>query len=288
MPMTVRLAAVLLACAGALIAPAAEVAEGKRDDALSEKLGIKLGVQCYTYRALTFFETVDKAAMLGLRYVESYPGQKVRPGANATMARKGMSEDLDQAILKKLHDAGVRMVAYGVDEVPLDEAGARSAFTWARKMGIEVLVTATAPNAVQDKLCNEFSIKLVLHNHPKQWLPDEVLKACAGFSPLVGACADTGHWMTDGLEPVAMLKKLGGRVLHSHLKDRNGFGPGPDVPLGTGKSDNRAMLAELLHQGFTGYLSLEYENGSVAELDHNLATCIAFVDSTLASLAAGK
>jgi len=85
-----------------------------------------------------------------------------------------------------------------------------------------------------------------------------------------------------------MLKKLGARVLHAHFKDRNGFGPGPDVPLGTGKSDNRAMLAELMHQGFKGYLSLEYENGSVSELDVNLAKCITFVDSTLASLAATR
>jgi sugar phosphate isomerase/epimerase len=255
---------------------------------VSEKLGIKLGVQCYTYRALTFFETVDKAVMLGLRYLEAYPNQKVRPGSGDTMSRKSMGEDLEQAILKKLHDSGVRLVAYGVDDIPTDEAGARAAFSWARKMGVEVLVTATAPNAVQDKLCNEFGIKLVLHNHPKQWLPDEVLKACMGLSPMIGSCADTGHWMTDGLEPVAMFKKLGARVLHAHFKDRNGFGPGPDVPLGTGKSDNRAMLAELMHLGFKGYLSLEYENGSISELDVNLAKCITFVDSTLASLAAAQ
>jgi sugar phosphate isomerase/epimerase len=288
MPMTVRFACILLLAACALTAAAADQAGGKRDDAVSEKLGIKLGVQCYTYRALSFFETVDKAVMLGLRYVEAYPNQKVRPGAKDTMARKAMSEELEQAILNKLHDTGVRLVAYGVDDVPLDEAAARADFVWAKKMGIEVLVTATTPNAVQDKLCNEFGIKLVLHNHPKQWLPDEVLKACMGLSPMVGACADTGHWMTDGLEPVLMFKKLGERVLHAHFKDRNGFGPGPDVPLGTGKSDNRAMLAELMHQGFKGYLSLEYENGSIAELDVNLATCITFVDSTLASLAAAR
>src|SRR5580704_14151670 len=108
MPMTMRFACTLLLAAAALSAAAADQAGGKRDDAVSEKLGIKLGVQCYTYRALTFFETVDKAVMLGLRYVESYPGQKVRPGANDTMARKALSEDLDQAILKKLHDSGVR------------------------------------------------------------------------------------------------------------------------------------------------------------------------------------
>ena len=37
----------------------------KRDDSASEKLGIKLSLQCYTYRAISFFETVDKAAGMG-------------------------------------------------------------------------------------------------------------------------------------------------------------------------------------------------------------------------------
>jgi sugar phosphate isomerase/epimerase len=285
MPVT-RVLGLLLALF-ALIRSDASAATTPRDDALSEKLGIKVGLQCYTFRALSLFETIDQAAQLGLRYIEPYPGQKVRPGAPDKMGR-GLSDELNQEILKKLKDTGVRMVAYGVDEVPLDEAGARKDFEWATKMGVEVLVTATTPNAVQDKLCNEFHIRLVLHNHPKQWQPDEVLKACMGLSPMVGACADTGHWMTDGLEPVAMIKKLGTRVLHAHFKDRAGFGPGPDIPLGTGKSDDRGMLAELMHQGFKGYLSLEYENGSVAELDVNLAKCISFVDSTLASLSPAR
>jgi len=183
----------LFGCLMALLAGtclSANAATVARDDALSEKLGIKLSVQCYTYRALSLFETIDKAALLGLRYIEPYPGQKVRPGGPEKMGR-GLGDELNQEILKKLADRGVRMVAYGVDDVPQDEAGARAAFTWARMMGVEVLVTAAKPNAVHDRLCNEFHIRLVLHNHPKQWQPDAVLAACMGLSPMIGACADT-------------------------------------------------------------------------------------------------
>ena len=54
---------------------------GTRNDADSEKLGLKLSLQCYTFRALTFFETVDKAAGLGIKYLEMYPGQKLKPGS---------------------------------------------------------------------------------------------------------------------------------------------------------------------------------------------------------------
>src|SRR5262245_55565064 len=58
----------------------------KRDDAAAEKLGLKLSLQCWTFNKLTFFEAVDKAARLGVKYVEAFPGQKVRPDAKDTMS----------------------------------------------------------------------------------------------------------------------------------------------------------------------------------------------------------
>ena len=44
------------------------------DTSSAEKLGWRLGVQAYTFRELTFFETVDKVHELGLKYIEMYPG----------------------------------------------------------------------------------------------------------------------------------------------------------------------------------------------------------------------
>ena len=35
----------------------------------------KLGTQAYTFRLYTFFEAIDKAKGLGLKYIEAYPGQ---------------------------------------------------------------------------------------------------------------------------------------------------------------------------------------------------------------------
>ena len=63
--------------------PAADAPAGKRNDSASEQLGIKLSMQCYTYRQLTFFETVDRAAGLGVKYLEIYPGQKLKAGSDA-------------------------------------------------------------------------------------------------------------------------------------------------------------------------------------------------------------
>jgi sugar phosphate isomerase/epimerase len=264
---------------------AAEVTKSTRDDSASEKLGLKLSLQCWTFNRLTFFETVDKAAALGIKYLEIYPGQKLRPGSKVNIG-SDMSDETVAEIKKKLADAGgLKLVAYGVAGIPTKEEGARKTFEWAKKMGIEVLVTETTPNEIHDKLTAEYKIKMALHNHPSTWPPDAVLKACKGRGKLIGSCSDTGHWMRAKLVPVDTLKKLNGRVLHLHFKDLNEFGEGHDVPWGTGKGDVKGMMKELKRQGFKGYLSIEYEYGDLAHLAENLPKCVEYFDKTAAELA---
>lgn len=275
--------------AAALLAVAlpgrADEAKTKRDDSASENLGMKLSLQCWTFNRLSFFETVDRAAGLGIKYLEIYPGQKVDKGSKETISQN-MSDEVMAKIKKKLADAGgLKIVAYGVAGVPADEKGARKHFEWAKKMGIEVLVTEDPPNDIHDKLCREFNIRYALHNHPKSWPPDKVLKACKGHTKLIGACCDTGHWMRAKFVPVDTLKKLEGRIEHLHFKDLNTFGSGHDVPWGTGKGDVKGMLAELKRQGYKGYLSIEYEYGDLEHLTANLPKCVAFFDKTMAELA---
>jgi sugar phosphate isomerase/epimerase len=275
--------------AGVALAVAAApclAADAKRDDSASEKLGIKLSLQCWTYNRLTFFETVDKAAGLGVKYLEIFPGQKLKPGSEVRIHRT-MNDETIAEIKKKLADAGgLKLVAYGVDGLPTDEKGARATFEWAKKMGITALVTETPPNEIHDKLTQEFNIRVALHNHPATWQPDKVLAACKDRGKLVGSCSDTGHWMRADFVPVDTFKKLEGRVMHSHFKDLNEFGKGAhDVPWGTGRGNMAGMLAELKRQGYKGYLSIEYEYGDLKHLDENLPKCVAFFDKTIAELA---
>jgi sugar phosphate isomerase/epimerase len=264
---------------------AAESGKSKRDDSASEKLGLKLSLQCWTYNRLTFFETVDVAAGLGIKYLEIFPGQKLKPGSEEKISRT-MSQEVIDEIKKKLADAGgLKLVAYGVDGIPTDPEGARKTFEWAKNMGIQVLVTETTPNEILDRLSNEFNIRVAIHNHPRTWPPDEVLKACKDKGKLVGSCSDTGHWMRANFVPVETLKKLEGRVMHLHFKDLNDFGKDAhDVPWGTGKGDPRGMMEELKRQGYKGYLSIEYEYGSLKDLAVTVPECIAFFDKTAAEL----
>jgi sugar phosphate isomerase/epimerase len=124
-----------------------------------------------------------------------------------------------------------------------------------------------------------------LHNHPKTWPPDNVLKASKDRCDLIGACCDTGHWMRAGFVPVETLQKLKGRVQHLHFKDLNAFGKGHDVPWGTGKGDVKGMLQELKNQGYKGYLSIEYEHGGLKDLLVNVPKCIAYFDKVTTELA---
>src|SRR5207302_5178283 len=119
--------AALVAALAALAGPAfaADPVKAKRDDSASEKLGMKLSLQCWTFNKLTFFETVDKAKGLGVKYLEIYPGQKLKPGSDDRVNRN-MSDEVAEEIKKKLTDAGgLKLVAYGVDAIPTDEPGAR-------------------------------------------------------------------------------------------------------------------------------------------------------------------
>ena len=266
----------------------AQPSTAKRDDKASEKMGIRLSLQCYTFRALTFFETVDEAAKMGIRYLEIYPGQKLKPDSSEIINNR-MSDAVIAEIKQKLKDAGgLKLVAYGVDGVPTDEPGARKVFEWAKTMGIKVLVTETTPTEVHDKLCTEFNIRMALHNHPQSWPPEKVLEACKDRVKLIGSCSDTGHWIRRNLVPVEQMKKLQGRIEHLHFKDLNQFGEAHDLPWGTGVGDARGMLAELKRQGYKGYLSIEYEVGSVQELESNLPLCVAFFDKTMTELSTSK
>jgi sugar phosphate isomerase/epimerase len=261
----------------------ASAAPAEQKPLAGEKIGFRLALQCWTVNKKTTFEAIDHAASLGIRYVEMFPGQKLKPGSS-TGVGPGMPDDAMAELKKKLEEAGVKAVNFGVGGC------GRGDFEFAKKMGLETLVSEPKPEDVVkiDKLCEEFGINLALHNHPKNstyWNPDTVLKATEGCSKRVGACADTGHWMRSGLNPLECLKKLEGRIVSLHFKD---LGDGNrDVPYGTGKCDVKAMLAELKRQNFKGVFSIEYEVWD-AQQTENVQKCVNAFELLCGELAGAK
>jgi sugar phosphate isomerase/epimerase len=254
----------------------------------AEKLGWRLGCQAYSFNQFTFFEALDKTASLGLRCIEMYPGQKLSKEKPQVTVGHGMSSEARAEVKKKLKATGIKLVCYGVVGLSKDKAASRQVFEFAKEMGIEVIVSEPPENAFDtiEKLADEFGISVALHNHPKPspyWDPDAVLKACRGRSKRIGACADTGHWMRSGVNPVKALQKLEGRIVSFHFKDLNQYGAGHDVPWGTGKGDVKAILAEIHRQGIKAPFSIEYEHNWLNSLPE-IAQCVDYFEKVAREL----
>jgi len=258
----------------------------------AEKLGWRLGCQAYTFNRFTFFEALEKIASLGLHYVEMYPGQRLSQEKPDVKTNDQMSPAVRREIKARLAELGIKAVCYGVCSLPNNESACRRTFEFAKDMGIETLVSEPPFDAFDllEKLAEEYQINVALHNHPapsRYWNPDTVLQQCKGRSRRIGACADTGHWMRSGINPLEAIRKLEGRIISFHFKDLNKYGRegAHDVPWGTGKANVRALLQEIHRQRLKAVFSIEYEHNWLNSLPE-IAQCVQFFDKVAAELAA--
>lgn len=252
--------------------------------------GWRLGTQAYTFNRFTFYEAIDKTASLGLDWIEAYPGQVVSKEQPDVKIHYIMPPEIRAEIKQKLADAGVRLVNFGVVGLPNDEAECRKVFDFAKDMGIETIVSEPPEDAFPliDKLCQEYKIKVAIHNHPKPskyWDPNKVLEVCKGRSKWIGACIDTGHWMRSGVNPLEAIRLLEGRIVSAHLKDLNEFGvrEAHDVIWGMGKANMMAILSELDRQKYNGTFSIEYEHNWLNSLPE-IRRCVVYFNSVAGNL----
>lgn len=256
-----------------------KAAEKKGPDAAA-RAPWRLAIQAYTFHKYTFFEAVDKAHQLKLTYLEAYPGQTLSPEHKDLKFDHNMSAETMAMVTRKLKEAGIKLVNYGVVDFGKDEASARKVFEFAKEMGIETIAAEPPVEQLEmlDKLANEYGINVAIHNHPKPskyWDPKKVAEALRGRSKRLGACADTGHWPRSGIHPLDGLKALEGRILTLHFKDLNELSDkGHDVPWGTGKCDVKSLLQELKRQKFEGVFSIEYEHNWESSMPE-IAECVA-------------
>ncbi|MFZ2641779.1 MAG: sugar phosphate isomerase/epimerase [Verrucomicrobiia bacterium] len=272
-------------------------ATAKADEACAaaDKLGWQLAIHSYTFKEFPIFDAIDKTASLGLKYM-SISGSVNLGGPKPVKTMTAPPKDVE-AIQKKLAACGIKkLVNMGVVKPVADEAETRAIFEFAKKMGIDVLVAEMEPDALDtvEKLCKEFNMKVAIHNHPKRakdpkyklWDPEYVLSLVKGRDSRIGVCADTGHWVRSGLDPVECLKKLEGRIIALHFKDLNEKNnpKAHDVPWGTGVGNAKGQLAELKRQGFRGAFCIEYEHNWKESLPE-IAQCVKFFNAACAELA---
>jgi len=249
---------------------------------MSKKQGWRLGCQAYSFHHFTFFEAIEKSAALGLAFIEACPGHPLRPERQEVKFDHNSDAEVLNEVRAKLDAASMKLVNYGVVILPDDERACRKVFDFAKTMGIETIVSEPPEEAFDlvDGLCREYDIKVAIHNHPAPshyWHPDAVTAVCKGRSAYVGACADTGHWVRSGVEPIAALRQLEGRIISLHIKDVDRRGPdAEDVPWGTGVGDIKGQLAEIRRQGIDPVFSIEYELPTDADPQPEIAKCVAY------------
>jgi sugar phosphate isomerase/epimerase len=245
-----------------------------------------IGCQAWTFNHFSVMEAIDKTASAGGKIIEFYPGQKFSPEQPDLKWDHNATDEMIAAVQERLKKDGIHAVNYGVVGIPNNEAGARKIFEFAKKLGLYGITTESVESIdVIEKLVKEYDIHVGFHDHPKRpnnpsykmWDPNYVLSVVKDRDARIGSCADTGHWVRSGLNPVDCLKILNGRIMSSHLKDLNEMAPDAhDVPFGMGVSDVPAILEELKRQHFAGNISIEYEY----KMENNLpevAQCIGFV-----------
>jgi len=256
----------------------------------------RLAVQFWSFNRFSFYEAVEKTKSLGVGYAEAFifgptTGQALNKDNPRLLFSYIMPAEKRQEVKQRLSDTGIRMVNCYIGGFPNNENQCRKIFEFAKEMGIETFVGEPDPNQLDmlEKLCDEYEINLAIHNHrrgeSRYWDPQIVMDACKGRSKQIGACADTGHWMRSGIDPVAGLKTLEGRVIALHLKDLNKLGDpnAHDMPWGMGKADVPAVLAELKRQDFKGVIAIEYEYNWDNSMP-DIAECIKFFKSQTAKL----
>ncbi|MGY8768261.1 MAG: sugar phosphate isomerase/epimerase family protein [Pirellulales bacterium] len=234
--------------------------------------GFKVGIQSYSLRGFDVDKAIEISENLGLAHMEFY-GKHFPVNSTA---------DQIAAMKKKMSDAGMVMLGHGVNRFSADHAANEKLFKFAKDAGIKNLSADPSPDSFDslDKLCAKYDVRIAIHNHGPSHRYNTALdvhNAVKDHHPNIGACADLGHFIRSGEDPVEVIRLLKGRLFGIHLKD---FADQKDkthgVFLGKGHLDVEGVFRALRLVKFPadGCLSIEYEENPkdpVADIKECLA-----------------
>jgi sugar phosphate isomerase/epimerase len=172
--------------------------------------------------------------------------------------------------LAQFKQAGVKIVAIGVEYLTGDYTKDKPRFEWCKAAGVKNMSISFRPESMFDglknieKLADEFDLQLGIHNHGGyDWLGNSTILEYlfSKTSKRIGLHLDTA-WAIDAKQnPVEMAEKFIDRLVGVHIKDflydpqRNPS----DVIIGTGILDLPKFMGVLKQAKFAGPLVIEYE-----------------------------
>ena len=214
----------------------------------------QMGFQSYSLRHFVPIQDfLGQAKRLNLPFVELWRGHLPPDAGEEEIVR----------FRDRLRQAGITVNAFGVERFTDEHEKNEAVFRLARTFGVSVLTANPSKRAFAslEKLVDQYDIRIAIHNHgpeDERWRrPEWIMEAVDGLDPRIGACADLGHFIRAGVDPVTALEILGSRVLGVHLKDFDA--EENDVVLGRGRLDVVRTFETFRKLGFPGPVSLEFE-----------------------------
>jgi len=220
----------------------------------------KVGIALYSFHRHSMPEALRLAKEAGVKNVEGFSFYNLGPEFG-NKSWDNLSPEEVSKVKKMLKDNGLTMTSVYAGGGQ-SEAEWKHNFEFGKAYGVQYLVCEPAVEILPmlDSLASVYGIKVAIHQHAKGssyfWHPDVFLAATKDYKN-IGACADVGHWVRSGVDPVAAIKSLDGHILGIHMKDVDA--QGNDVDLGKGKVNVAGLVKELKRQKYKGYIQMECE-----------------------------
>jgi inosose dehydratase len=219
--------------------------------------GFPMGIQSYTLREFDVDGAIDRIAELGLHNVEFFGGHYPPTEDREMIARMD----------RRLAERDIVLRAHGVNGFGADHEANERLFWFARMAGIRTITANPSPESFEslEDLVARFNFRIAIHNHGPGARYDSVedsLNAAEGRDRRIGFCADLGHYIRSGVDPIEATRRLGNRLYGVHLKDFARAGrDAPETVIGDGVLDVEGFFRVLKEVRFPadGALSLEYE-----------------------------
>lgn len=247
--------------------------------------GLKIGVATYTFREWPIEQCIAGVKRVGLQYVSI---KNVKNHIDLTH-----TPEERKARAKMFRDAGLTPLSVGNVSMRQGEAGIRTAFEYARDIGVPTIVCAPSRDAIPvlDKMVKEFDIKLAIHNHgpeDKGFFPSpyDAMDLISKYDKRIGLCIDVGHTARAGVDPAEAIVKCKERLYDLHMKDIHAMGD-RNTPIegGRGILNTRTILAALIKIKYQGLVGFEYEKDGKDPLA-GLAESAGYIKGVLSSMKA--
>lgn len=184
-------------------------------------------------------------------------------------------QDLFDADLDYLHRACRQFQLAGADILILGPVWDLEGYQKRGVLTDDEWATFFANLATVDAVASDFGLRTALHQHVGTVIEDnDDLQRLLDNSD-VSLCVDTGHMMSTGIDPVAVVTQAAERVAHVHLKDvqmrlanmvlsgetpfRTACLDGLFQPLGKGDVDLPGVISTLEAAGYTGWYTIEQD-----------------------------